>query len=261
MDILRVLVADDHHSFASAVAALLQAQPDLEVVAAVASSFDAQVAVGLHRPDVAVLDVDLGDGSGIELASTLRESYPSMHVVVVTGHHQVAVAAAAVRAGVAGFVPKDAPVEDLLTAIRGTARGETHIPPRLLTGVLEGLQSPPAISLEEQLVAQLTDREKEVLDCMMEGLDRAGISERLFRSVNTVRTHTRNLLSKLGVHSSIEAVALARRAEAARATRFDGRPVPPSPANVVKPFTLPTGVQTPTFRHRDGAALVAGALT
>lgn len=259
MDILRVLVADDHHSFASAVAALLDAQPDIEVVAAVATSLDAQVAASRSRPDVAVLDVDLGDGSGIELASLLRDLYPSIQVVVVTGHNQVAVAAAAVRAGVAGFVPKDAPVEDLLTAIRGTARGETHIPPRLLTGVLEGLKAPPAVSLEEQLIAQLTDREKEILDCMMEGLDRASISERLFRSVNTVRTHTRNVLAKLGAHSSIEAVALARRAEAARANRTDGRPVLFDPANVVTPFTLPAGVHVPTFRHLDDVALVAGA--
>lgn len=259
MDILRVLVADDHHSFASAVATLLQAQPDLEVVAAVATANDAEAAAGRHRPDVAVLDVELGDGSGIELAASLLEQYPSMHVVVVTGHRQVAVASAAVRAGAAGFVPKDAPVEDLLTAIRGTALGETHIPPRLLTGVLRGLQNPPAVGLEEQLVSQLTDREKEVLDCMMEGLDRAATAERLFRSVNTIRTHTRNLLAKLGVHSSIEAVALARRAQVAHLTRFDGRAPVRTPANVVTPFTLPAGARTPTVRHIQCDALVAGA--
>jgi len=212
---LRILVVDDHRVFAGALATVIDAQPDITVVGTCDSVEAAERDTTALDPDVVVLDVDLGGEDGIELARRLRERDPLLRVVVLTGHQRVPVASAAVRAGASAFLAKDASVEELTAAIRGAARGESWIPPDLLTGVLQELQAPAAPrSPEAELLGRLTDRERDVLDCMVEGMDRATTARRLFMSVNTVRTHTRKILSKLEVHSSLEAVAVALRAKA-----------------------------------------------
>jgi DNA-binding NarL/FixJ family response regulator len=209
---LRILVVDDHRVFAGALATVIDAQPDITVVGTSDSVAAAERDTSVLDPDVVVLDVDLGGEDGIELARRLRERDPLLRVVILTGHQRVPVASAAIRAGASAFLAKDASVEELTAAIRGAARGESWIPPHLLTGVLQDLQSPEAgRSPEAELLAKLTDRETDVLECMVEGMDRAATARRLFMSVNTVRTHTRKILAKLEVHSSLEAVAVALR--------------------------------------------------
>ena len=213
MQSIRVLIVDDHRSFAEAIAMWLGAEPDVVLVGTLVSLDDAEATIKVLRPDVLVLDVEVSQENSLPLASRLKSELPGMATVVVTFRDDVDTASAAVRAGALGFVVKDADPSDLLVAIRAAARGEAWIQPRLLAPVLAELtQHPGTLTPDQQKLARLSEREHAVLCYMVRGYDRSTIAGELYLSSNTVRTHTRNLLAKLDVHSSLEAVALALRA-------------------------------------------------
>ncbi|MFJ2196471.1 LuxR C-terminal-related transcriptional regulator [Streptomyces violaceusniger] len=150
---------------------------------------------------------------GIWLVGTVRSTQPGVRTVVLAERDDPRRAAVALQAGASGWVAKDCSLVRLLAVIRGVLREETHLPPALLTGVLRELTAARKHRTEsERLVESLTPREREVLRCMVAGLGRKAVAERLFLSPHTVRTHMQNVLGKLGVHSTLAAVALARRA-------------------------------------------------
>ncbi|MER7182262.1 response regulator transcription factor, partial [Streptomyces hyaluromycini] len=185
-----------------------------------------------RRYDVLLVDADLGgqlpggraavpvqeaneEGlvDGISLVVGVRSAQPAVRVVVLAEKDDPRRAALALQAGASGWVAKDCSLSRLLNVIRGVLRDETHLPPALLTGVLRELTAARKHRTEsERLVESLTPREREVLRCMVAGLGRKAVAERLFLSPHTVRTHMQNVLGKLGVHSTLAAVALARRA-------------------------------------------------
>ncbi|MFD3511810.1 LuxR C-terminal-related transcriptional regulator [Streptomyces sp. NPDC058657] len=243
---IRVLVVDDHRIFAESLAAALAAEPDVDVAAAGSGPaalrclergaaegrtfdvmlIDADLGTALapgggspHQPAaVAVAVPDSGveqDGlvDGISLVAGVRSSHPAVRTVVLAEKDDPRRAALALQAGACGWVAKDCSLQRLLAVIRGVLREETHLPPALLTGVLRELTAARKHRTEsELLVESLTPREREVLRCMVAGLGRKAVAERLFLSPHTVRTHMQNVLGKLGVHSTLAAVALARRA-------------------------------------------------
>ncbi|MEU3554612.1 LuxR C-terminal-related transcriptional regulator [Streptomyces fragilis] len=152
-------------------------------------------------------------GDGIALVATVRSAHPGVRTVVLAEKDDPRRAAQALQAGASGWVAKDCSLSRLLTVVRGVLRDETHLPPALLTGVLREMTAARRHRTEsERLVESLTPREREVLRCMVAGLGRKAVAERLFLSPHTVRTHMQNVLGKLGVHSTLAAVALARRA-------------------------------------------------
>ncbi|MFJ9527820.1 LuxR C-terminal-related transcriptional regulator [Streptomyces cyaneofuscatus] len=154
-----------------------------------------------------------GAVDGISLVAQVRAARPGVRSVVLAEKDDPRCAARALQAGASGWVAKDCSLQRLLTVIRGVLRDETHLPPALLTGVLRELTTARKHRTEsEELVESLTPREREVLRCMVAGLGRKAVAERLFLSPHTVRTHMQNVLGKLGVHSTLAAVALARRA-------------------------------------------------
>ncbi|MFD3946238.1 LuxR C-terminal-related transcriptional regulator [Streptomyces sp. NPDC058579] len=235
---IRVLVVDDHRIFAESLAAALAAEPDVDVSAAGSGPaalrcLDRSVAES-RRYDVMLVDADLGavanpagtlavaqavsengEGvvDGISLVAGVRSVQPAVRTVVLAEKDDPHRAALALQAGASGWVAKDCSLQRLLAVIRGVLRDETHLPPALLTGVLRELTAARKHRTEsEQLVESLTPREREVLRCMVAGLGRKAVAERLFLSPHTVRTHMQNVLGKLGVHSTLAAVALARRA-------------------------------------------------
>ncbi|MFG3497876.1 LuxR C-terminal-related transcriptional regulator [Streptomyces sp. NPDC047928] len=232
---IRVLVVDDHRIFAESLAAALAAEPDVEVAAAGSGPaalrcLDRAATEG-RRFDVLLVDADLGvaptvpvpravpdsgvDGivDGISLVSAVRSGRPGVRTVVLAEKDDPRRAALALQAGASGWVAKDCSLQRLLGVIRGVLRDETHLAPALLTGVLRELTAARKHRTEsERLVESLTPREREVLRCMVAGLGRKAVAERLFLSPHTVRTHMQNVLGKLGVHSTLAAVALARRA-------------------------------------------------
>ncbi|MFD3654150.1 LuxR C-terminal-related transcriptional regulator [Streptomyces sp. NPDC058620] len=233
---IRVLVVDDHRIFAESLAAALAAEQDVDVAAAgsgPAALRCLERAVGEGRPyDVLLIDAELGIlptggtravlvpnhggnglADGISLVAGVRAGQPSVRTVVLAERDDPRRAAAALQAGASGWVAKDCSLQRLLAVIRGVLRDETHLPPALLTGVLRELTATRKHRTEsERLIGSLTPRECEVLRCMVAGLGRKAVAERLFLSPHTVRTHMQNVLGKLGVHSTLAAVALARRA-------------------------------------------------
>lgn len=213
MTTIRVLIVDDHRVFADALQSRLSVEPDLAVVGTAATVESAITAVDLRHPDVTIVDLELGGDDGIGLIERLRARDPGTHVVVVTAQDDWQAAVEAVRAGASAFVAKGAPMEELVEALRGVVVGHSHIPPPLLTVVLQALQeTSESRGVWRERLQHLTPRELEVLELMVAGLDRSTIAERLYVSLNTVRTHTKNILAKLGVHSSLEAVSIALRA-------------------------------------------------
>jgi DNA-binding NarL/FixJ family response regulator len=210
--VARVVVVDDHRVFADALAARLDLEPDLHVVGVATTSRAALSLCVEHAAALAVVDLRLGRENGIDLVRDLRTSSPSTRSVIVTGSEDEGRVVDAVREGAHGWVPKGANTGQLLEALRCAARGELWFEPATLTRLVKAFLVAEQVRTEaQQLGDSLTARERDVLVCLAEGLNQSGTAERLFLSPNTVRTHRRNVLAKLGVHSSLEAVAAARR--------------------------------------------------
>ncbi|MFB4194461.1 LuxR C-terminal-related transcriptional regulator [Streptomyces carpaticus] len=210
MDRIRVLVVDEHRIFAESLATALTAETDVEAAAV------GTVPAAVHQLERAAYDVLLLDADMAEsqtLLTLVRERHGELRPVMLATYDDPRRAAQTLTAGANAWVAKDSSLARLLVVVRGVLREETHVPPALLTGVLRELTHDRRNRTEHQrLVASLTPRELEVLRCMLSGLGRKAVAERLYLSPHTVRTHMQNVLGKLGVHSTLAAVALARRA-------------------------------------------------
>jgi DNA-binding NarL/FixJ family response regulator len=212
----QLLVVDDYVTFAEALACRLDAEPGL-TASAVTTIEQARWALSESRFDVLLLDVDLDGSEGLRFAGEVLSDNPDMRIVVVTAGEDESQIVEAVRIGVFGWVPKNEPIEHLLSVVRGSLRGETWIPPRLLTHVLAELKSSQHDrTAHEALIGTLTRREKEILGCLVSGMSVDAVARQLYLSRNTIRTHIQNILGKLNVHSALAAVALARRAGISR---------------------------------------------
>ncbi|MDL4775900.1 MULTISPECIES: response regulator [Thermomonosporaceae] len=210
---IRVLIVDDHALFAEALSARLAREPDLVLLPVAADVRRALALTATERPDVLVLDLTLGAENGLDVLDRVRERHPEVRVVVLTATDGVDAMVRAVRRGAVGWLPKTESAELVARVIRSSARRGGWIPPDLLGEVLRRLLAAgPEPSGGARLLAELTPREREVLQCMVDGLNRAEIADRLGLSANTVRTHTQNLLAKLDLHSALEAITLAMRA-------------------------------------------------
>ncbi len=206
-------MVDDHELFLDALALRLESETSVVLVGRQTNVGDARAALALAEVDVLVVDASLHSENGLELIAEALHSKQVPGAVVVTAQDTVELAAEAVRAGARGFVSKSDSVEDLIATIAAVHRGETHLPNRLLAGILEELQR--SSRQDDELVRRLdllTDREREVLAMLASGIDRQTIAARLFISAHTVRTHVQRILTKLGVHSQLEAVSVALRA-------------------------------------------------
>lgn len=206
----RVLVVHGQASFGDVLAARLGREPDLDVLDAVVRPPRALALVAARQVDVVVLDWDLPDGA-TDLVGLLSALDRPPVLVVLGSRSDPATVVDVLRAGARAWLPKSTSVDLLLEALRCTGRGESWLPGPVLGPVLQHLlveqAGPPAGPLDV-----LTDRELDVLRCMVAGLDQGAIADQLFLSPNTVRTHRRRTLAKLGVHTSLEAVFVARRA-------------------------------------------------
>jgi two-component system NarL family response regulator len=210
---IRVLIVDDHALFAEALAARLGREQDLVILPLAGDVRHAISLADTEQPTVVLLDMTLGRESGLDVLDQIRERHPGVRVVVLTAMSGVDPVVQAVRHGAVGWVPKTEGAELVAKVVRSAARQGGWLPPDLLGEVLRRLiTEPPEPVRGNQLLAELTPREREVLQCMVDGLNRGEIAERLGLSANTVRTHTQNLLAKLDTHSALEAITLAMRA-------------------------------------------------
>jgi DNA-binding NarL/FixJ family response regulator len=207
VDQYRLVIVDEQQAFAEALGGLLSTAPDLQVVAVCSDLTSAVEQVRRHRPEVITVDVN---GAGADVVARLHAAHPEAAVVVVTGCESGCRALQAIWSGATAWASKNDGAEMLFNVVRIAARGESWFPPRVLGEVLRELAGrADTRPLQPGPLATLTPREFDVLQCLVEGLDRKASARRLLLSVNTVRTHVQSLFAKLGVHNTLEAVAVA----------------------------------------------------
>jgi DNA-binding NarL/FixJ family response regulator len=208
---MNVFVVDQERTFADALASQLEAERDIEVVAAVHARTPAQCLILGRQADVMLLDGDLPEGVAIRLCEELCCRNEAPRVIILSHSSEAERIVDAVRAGAAGWVRKDESFEHLVDVIRRASRGEIWLPPAEMGRIIALLLHDQERRREDgELLAALTPRERQVLSCLAEGAGRREVAERLHLSANTVRTHLQNLMAKLGVHTTLEAVAVSR---------------------------------------------------
>jgi DNA-binding NarL/FixJ family response regulator len=201
---IRVVLVDDHEMFTEMLRHVLASDPMIEIVGVAATGAAGVWLAGTHQPDVVVLDYQLPDGDAPTIAEILLTENPEAKVLVLTGRTDDRSLLAVLDAGCLGFITKDRPLDELIAAIRRVHAGEAYVPASMLGALLPR-------STRAGAAAVLTDREKEVLDCIASGMTNAALAEKLYVSVHTVRGHVQSILAKLGAHSKLEAVAIATR--------------------------------------------------
>ena len=207
MAAIRVLVVDDHAVFSDALATILGTNPDFQVVGKGSTVEEAIQRAHELQPDVVLLDVHMPDGSGVDAARIIKRDRPQTQVVILTSDEEESVLRSAVEAGVTGYLSKHESAQQVMQAVRSAAHGETLIAPYMLARLLSGMQTKP----QAGPASPLTARELAVLQELALGHDNHTVARTLQMAPNTARTHVQNILSKLGVHSKLEAVSLGIR--------------------------------------------------
>ncbi len=213
---IRIFLLDDHEVVRRGIRELLEAEGDMEVVGEADTAEIAYGRIPATNPDVAVLDVRLPDGDGVEVCREVRSNHPEIACLMLTSFSDDEALFAAIMAGAAGFVLKQVKGNDLVDAIRRVAAGESLLDPALTARVLERLRDGP-----EDELAGLTPQERRILDLIGEGLTNRQIGEKMYLAEKTVKNYVSNLLSKLGMSRRTEAAAYAARIDERRKRRFD----------------------------------------
>ncbi|HKH12378.1 MAG TPA: response regulator transcription factor [Rubrobacter sp.] len=209
-----VMLVDDHVSFRQPLAFMLGWEPDLCIVSQAGDLAEARYLLlnADAAVDVAVVDLDLPDGLGIDLVDDLRRVHPRAVMLVLSAHSDEGRRARAIEAGAAGVMHKSSPVEQILDAIRQLSRGDHLLSQREVIEALRLVRRERERDNESrQMIEKLTSKEREVLQALAEGLSDKGIAERLYVGVGTVRTHVRSILMKLEVQSRLQALVFAVR--------------------------------------------------
>jgi DNA-binding NarL/FixJ family response regulator len=201
-----VLVVDDHTTFSDLLAMALDHEPDLTCVGTAANVAQAMALVDELRPDLVLMDVQLGTGDGIAATAVLTRTYPELRVVVLTAHLDPTLMQRAADAGACALLPKDGSLPDMLAALRSSRHGGFHVHPALLKTLITTKPSKPPT---RGYVPPLTPRELEVLRMLADGSDARTIAKALGISVSTCRGYVKNLLLKLDAHTQLEAVVIA----------------------------------------------------
>ena len=215
--LLRVLIADDHPIFLAGMRQLLENYPGLACIAAVATGADAVKVAVAERPDVAVLDINLPDLSGVEVARTIRARAPGVGLLMLTMLSDDESLFAAVRAGARGYLLKGSTPDEEVAAIRAVAGGGAVFGQRLAARIVDYFTAnPPAYhggaAGEASALPELTEREREILTYLADGESNPAIAARLHLSPKTVRNHVSNILGKLQVADRRQAMLRAREA-------------------------------------------------
>jgi len=211
---MRILLADHHSLFREAVRAILEKEPDIEVVAEAGDGEMAVTEAERHQPDLAILSPGLPGLDAIRATEVILERVPSCRVAIVSTDYDVSQLVRAVEVGATGYMTREAPIEELIEMARGVHRGATVVPPSILGDLLKELRKRRETRAEAvRQLAKLTRREREVLALLADGADHRTIAGRLVISPQTARTHVQNLLGKLGLHSMLQAVAFVNRTD------------------------------------------------
>jgi DNA-binding NarL/FixJ family response regulator len=208
---VRVFVVDDHTVVRRGLQAYLETVDDMEVIGEAAEGREAldgiaALAAAGRPPDVVLMDLLMPGMDGVTATAAITQRYPEMEVVAMTSFTEADKVHGALRAGAAGYLLKDAEADEVTTAIRAARRGEVHLDPAIAKQLTRSL-----VASEPRTVTALTDREREILVLVAQGLSNQQIADALVISERTARTHVSNILSKLGLASRTQAALLAIR--------------------------------------------------
>jgi len=205
--VISVFLVDDHEVVRRGVRELLESADDIEVVGEAGTAAQALARVPASVPDVAVLDVRLPDGTGIEVCRDLRSMLPDLKCLMLTSFNDDEALFDAIMAGASGYVLKEVRGSDLIESVRRVAAGQSLLDPVVVAKVVERLRNPP----RDALTASLTPQEAAILGHLAEGLTNRQIAEQMFLAEKTVKNYVSNLLSKLGMHHRTQAAVYAVR--------------------------------------------------
>ncbi len=205
---IRVFLLDDHEVVRRGLAELLQSEGDIEVVGEAGLAADASHRAPALRPDVAILDARLPDGSGIDVCRDIRAVDPSIRALILTSYEDDEALFAAIMAGASGYVLKQVRGTDLVDAVRRVAAGQSLLDPAVTARVLErirhGIEEPTELK-------QLTEQERRILEYIAEGLTNHEIAQRMFLADKTVKNYVSSVLAKLGLERRTQAAVLATK--------------------------------------------------
>jgi two-component system response regulator NreC len=209
---IKLMLVDDHEIVRAGLRMMLEVEPDLEIVAEAESGEEALERVDECMPDVIVMDVSLPGMGGVETTRALRERYPDIPILALTIHEDERYFFQMLDAGAAGYLPKRAAPTDLVHAIRTVYQGHVYLYPSLATALVSDyLQRAETGGDEQRSYDELTERQRQVLTLIAEGLSSAEIAERLGISAKTVARHRENIMARLNLHSRTELVKYAIR--------------------------------------------------
>lgn len=216
-DKLHVVIVDDHALFREGLTTILGAEADIEVAG---QGGTAQEAVRLARdllPEIILLDIDM-PGGGLEAARMIANDCPVTRIVILTASEEDDHLITALKIGARAFILKGVAARELIRILRAVAAGESYVPPALAASLLLDMHEPASASQKasDSPINELTDREREILEYLAEGLSNKEIGEKLFLSEKTVKHYMTNILQKLQVRNRVEAALLAQRAADAK---------------------------------------------
>jgi two-component system response regulator DevR len=203
---IRVFLLDDHEVVRRGLKDLLEADGDIVVVGESGLAQEAARRIPALRPDVAVLDGRLPDGSGIDVCREVRSAHPEIAALILTSYDDDEALFSAIMAGAAGYVLKQIRGNDLVDAVRRVAAGQSLLDPAVTARVLDRLRAGPE---EDKALAPLTDQERRILELIGEGLTNRQIAERMFLAEKTVKNYVSSLLGKLGMERRTQAAVFA----------------------------------------------------
>jgi DNA-binding NarL/FixJ family response regulator len=205
---IRVFLLDDHEVVRRGLVDLLEGEDDIEVVGEAGTVREATARIPALRPDVAVLDARLPDGSGIDVCRDVRSVDPAIRALILTSYDDDEALFAAILAGASGYVLKQITGTDLIEGVRRVAAGQSLIDPSLTAKVLERVRKGPDTPDE---LAELTEQERKILSLIAEGLTNRQIGEQLYLAEKTVKNYVSSILSKLGLERRTQAAVLASK--------------------------------------------------
>src|SRR3989337_847347 len=203
---IKILVVDDQAIVREGVRMIVAKESDLEVVGEAGDGQQALELTERVRPDVVIMDISMPGMGGIEATQTVRRRHPEVQVLALTMHEDESYVFQLLRAGAAGYVLKRAAAQDLVQAVRASAKGEAFLYPSVARKAAEDYLRRVESGEERQRYDGLTTREKEILTLIAQGLSNQQIAEKLFISIKTVQTHRAHILEKLGLHDRTELV-------------------------------------------------------
>jgi len=207
---IRVFLLDDHEIVRRGVRDLLETEPDLEVVGEAGTVAQALDRIPITNPDVAVLDVQLPDGSGVEVCREVRSARPELACLMLTSYADDEAMFEAIMAGASGYILKDVRSAHIIESVRRVAAGESLLDPALTARLVDRLRRGPD---EDERLRDLTPQERKILGLLADGLTNRQIAAEMFLAEKTVKNYVSNLLAKMGMSRRTEAAVYAARLE------------------------------------------------